>query len=389
MFGRGLATGTLDAAITWNRLVNTIVRVPASAQRPEVLGGYLYQLRLDDLTLTDTLLDASSTANKLLLFYPFLQATSGVDAAGVTRLKAAVGSGDIPASAFKQLAYGRATDPIPAEDLRDLLLAINAMPDGADVAIEILHMRLHSDCELKVPVAAELTEAAHALLGNLTFAKSDQDDYRLSQIVKACLTADKSAPLARELSENLRIAVGEYKTYAFHHNDFVDSLFATQPIAALDGLFGREASTFKQGLRVINQIRDRTAVLDRVSEDTLVQWCQLDPDKRYSGIASLITITHQTQDGLQWSGIAMRLLRESPHPEAVLDAFVEQFSPHGGWTGSPAATLETHLALLDALTGFPQLADAIAQQKERVRKAIDAYRKSEFTFSREHDQRFE
>jgi hypothetical protein len=100
-------------------------------------------------------------------------------------------------------------------------------------------------------------------------------------------------------------------------------------------------------------------------------------------------VTNPSPNGPQWTGIARRLLHQAPDPEAVLDALVTQFTPDGGWTGSMATMLEEHLPLLDALTDLPQLANAIGQQKERLRKAIDEYRKSEATFSQQHDQRFE
>ena len=69
--------------------------------------------------------------------------------------------------------------------------------------------------------------------------------------------------------------------------------------------------------------------------------------------------------------MAKRLLERAPNPAAVLKEFVDQFTPHGGWSGSLAATLEANESLLDALDEIAGLAEAIPQEKERLRAAIE------------------
>ena len=95
---------------------------------------------------------------------------------------------------YTYLAYGRATDPIPAADLKELVLTIAAMPAGFYVAVEILHMRLHSEEERKAGIAPELLDAGCALMQQYRFTeKNDREDYRLGAITKSCLIGAKGA----------------------------------------------------------------------------------------------------------------------------------------------------------------------------------------------------
>src|SRR5207302_3572426 len=109
--------------------------------------------------------------------------------------------------------YGRATDPIPAPDLKELVLTIAAMPSGYDVAVEILHMRLHSDEERKEGIPPEIIDAGCALMQQITFTKkNDREDYRLGAITKSCLTGDKGAAVTHEICRKVKDAVAKYET---------------------------------------------------------------------------------------------------------------------------------------------------------------------------------
>ena len=86
---------------------------------------------------------------------------------------------------------------------------------------------------------------------------------------------------------------------------------------------------------------------------------------------------------------SLRFLEHAPDPSAVLGEFVAQFTPSSGWSGSRAAILEANAALLDDLTGYPNLAGVAAQEKLKVQQSIEAQRRSETSFDRERDESFE
>ena len=74
------------------------------------------------------------------------------------------------------------------------------MPAGFYVAVEILHMRLHSEKERRAGIAPELLDAGCELMQQYTFAeKNDREDYRLGEITKSCLIGAKGAAVTKDM----------------------------------------------------------------------------------------------------------------------------------------------------------------------------------------------
>jgi hypothetical protein len=292
---------------------------------------------------------------------------------------------------FKQLAYGRATDTIPPADFKDIVLMIATMKAGYDVAVEMLSMRLHSHRERGEPIARELADAGCELLRQLNLAtKNDQGDYQIGEIAKDCLTGEHGAAVATTLCARLRAAVTTYQTYAFCHDDLLDALFNAQPRAALDGLCGGDSEELDRGIRLLRDVEGRKRPLAVVSEADLLRWCDENPRSRYPALAIVINIIEQVRDNPpRWTSVALRFLERAPDPAAVLHQFVPQFVPSSGWMDSSVAILESNATLLDQLDKYPNLHDAVAQEKERLQGWIKEQRGRQTASDRVRDERFE
>jgi hypothetical protein len=391
-FGQGLVDGTGDAADMWKRLVAALTATEQGLRRPQVLAGFLHQVHTGNKELANALLEDALEHETLAQWYPFLQVSFPLDLEGVARLKRSLALGKTPVAMYECLAYGRATDPIPAPDLKELVMTMAAMPSGYDVAIEILHMRLHSDEGRKDGIAPELIDAGRDLMEQLVFTKkNDREDYRLGGIAKSCLKGAKGAAVVKAICRKLKTAVAKYETYAFDNDDLLEGLFSAQPIAALDELFAGEATELQQGLRIMHDVRIRKYPLGVVTEADLLHWCDGQPATRYPALAQVITISHRKGEAapLQWTSIALRFLEKAPDPSTVLKEFVSQFKPASGWSGSLAAILEANATLLDDLDAYPNLAGIVAQEKLKVQQAIDAQKRFETSLDRARDERFE
>lgn len=288
------------------------------------------------------------------------------------------------------LAYGRATVPIPPDGLRALVLALAALPDGYDVAVEVLHARLHADGKQVVDHA--LTATGQDLLRRIPIAeKNDSLDYRLGKIARACLVGEEGSIVTQELCARLKGAVATYTTYASYHADLLEGLFLAQPFTTLTALCDGNEDDRARGMRILHDIRSRKDLISAIPEAELLRWCDERPDARYRAIAGVLPISHRTSDAdaLRWTAFALRFLERAPDPAAVLHEYVEQFAPRGVWSGSRAAIMQTNAALLDDLDGFAGLAAAVAQEKERMRQAIERERRFELACARERDERFE
>jgi hypothetical protein len=177
-FGQGLAKGASNPSQLWTRLIAAVEATEVPQQKPQVLMGFLAELNATNPDLVSTLLDNAVEHGTLSRWYPCLQVAIKIESRDVARLQRSLAVRKAPARIYTYLAYGRATDPIPAKEMKELVLTIAGLPDGDDVAVEILHMRLHSDEEREGGVAPELIDAGGRRL--IARETSGSNDHSLS-----------------------------------------------------------------------------------------------------------------------------------------------------------------------------------------------------------------
>ena len=251
-FGQGLMEGTPNPKATWDHLVMQLEATDKASQNIQILGGFLSALHAKNPQLADALLDDAVQNATLAAWYPTLQTAIAIDGGSVDRLKRSLALGNTPIERYESLAWGRATDPISAQDLRELLLAIAAKPNGFNPALEILGMRLYSDDLSKQGHAPEIIGAGRELLRQLKFTKkTDREDHRLEEIGKACLVGEDGAEVAREICRKLKDSVSKRETYSFNNGGLLQGLLGAQPAAVLDSFCTGDAAEIKQGIRII------------------------------------------------------------------------------------------------------------------------------------------
>jgi hypothetical protein len=393
-FGRGLAGASEDRRVTWAKLVEGLEQLPLEQRNVQVLRGFLAELWEQNRDLAQDLLDAALDQPALVAFVPVLHSAVQLDARSVERLKRALNSGQVPIWMYRNLALGRTTDQLAGGDLKGLLLLIAEQPDGFDVALEILFMRLYSDRSAQRQHEPELVEAGRQLLRRVRFRSGNQrDDHNLAGVVRACLTGPEAGSFAAEVASRLRQAVAAHETYAFDNDDLLKALLRVQPIAVLDALFDGDERERRAGIGVFDHLHDhRSNPADEISCEDLIAWCDRDREARYPLAASIVTFARRTEEsGPQvWSEQAKALLAHAPDPRNVLAVFVERFRPMS-WSGSRAALMEANTRLLDDLEGLvPAKSMQFAvEAKEQLGQAIAEERRRETEEDRDHDERFE
>jgi len=214
-----------------------------------------------------------------------------------------------------------------------LVLTIAAMPSGYDVAIEILHMRLHSEEERKAGIAPELIDAGCELMQQYTFArKYDREDYRLGAITKSCFIGTKGAAVTTEIVRKLKVAVEKYETSAFYHDDLLDGLFSAQPAAALDGLCGGDAKELEQGIRILRDVGSRKHPLAIVPEEHLFAGATKNRRPAIPQSSSYHDLrAHKRQWPPRWTSIALRFLeRAADRVKSSSGLLLNSCPPAGG-----------------------------------------------------------
>lgn len=391
-FGRGLAKGTDEPKKLWKKMVAEFGKAGANVNT-QVLRGFLNGLHQHEPKIAQELLDGAVVVEALKSVFPELQTAVPIDSAGVARIKKCLKGGGAPAESFRPLAWGRASDPIPAVELRDILVDLAGANEGLNVACEILYMRLHTDRE-KGSIAEELRQTGRFLLSKLKFTdKHDREDHQLGDIAKVCLQGAEGAETARSVCEKLRLAAAKNETSASYQDDLLKGMLSAQPLACLDGLFGRNAEEQAQGLEVLRDIRFlENNPIDGVADQTLLQWCDGAPETRYPLAGSMVSFSQQKGENseAEWSPTALALLAKAPDRIAYLRAVIGQFRPMS-WSGSRSAIMESNAKLLTKLDAYsdPKVVEFARSEKARLDEEAQRERKYETVRDKDQDERFE
>jgi hypothetical protein len=392
-FGTGLGSAPGDRRARWQALVSALRNVPPGERNLGVIAGYLTGLAGVEPGVANALLDGAVEDAVLGPWLPALQMAVPIDADGLQRLSRALEVGLAPIGMFGNLAGGRYADSVPGPDFRQLVSAIAGKPGGYGVAADVLSMRIFSDRSAKKEVAPELIEAGRTLLEGIVFERGNHmQDYRLSEIAKACLASPEAGDTAIAIAGRLRTAAAGYALSIYDYDQFVLALLKVQPRAALDGFFGGSEDDREAGRQVIEQIAmNQDNALDGVPDAVVLAWCEESRAERYAFMAQVVTYARSTDKAsLQWTPLARAMLDQAPEPVTVLAIFVERFSPMT-WNGSRAAEFEERARLLDDLADHPDkaLSAYAAEQRRQLADTVARYRRAEAEEHRDRDERFE
>jgi hypothetical protein len=389
-FGRGLGEGSKDPRVTWKDLGTALAATPASHRKTLALEGFLNGLHGKAPEVVDEILDESLTDECLGQKFPRLQAAVPIDKRGVERLKQCLTLGLAQITEYEALSGGRATDTISGEDLQALLSRIASKPDGALVALDILHMRLWSDAQQKKAVSSELIQAGCDVLKRIEFKKNAQTlDHRLAQVVKLCLGSEAGNEAFQAACENFKAAVTNYEVHTFEYDDFLQALFEVRPFEALDAFVGGKG---RLGTILLGTLGHDKNPLDVISDDVLIEWCGRDPARRYPLVARIIAQFESDDKGspVVWNSRVLKLLDHAADPVPVLKELVASLRP-SSWQGSRASAMASRLPMIEELQRHPNpaVAEFARQDSARLREEIEEERRHETERDKASDERFE
>lgn len=394
LIGEGTAESCADPELMWHKMLEQLNFVSGENRQIVLFRGFLIGLKKRNLTLAESLLDQVMQDSQLGIYYPFLQTAVDLNDSSLDRLMRSLARGISPIGQYINLAFGRAIDALPDSGLKSLILEIAKKSDGGfNVALEILYMKLFGCQQRNITPSTEIIETGKELLLLLEIdRRDDKEDTRLELIAKSCLLGDGGADVAKSICNKLIEASKDYRTGARDHDDLLDGLLTTQPMATLDAFFDGDEETIRLGQRFFGRLfSHRQNPVDVIDNSTFEKWCRYDPSVRYPILASIITPFKKFHDQpLKWTDQALFLLRNAPNKLEILKKFLVRFVPNS-WSGSRAAIIESNMQLLDDLKEFEvgDFAQYISQEKIRLKKYIEQERKSELERDRFSDERFE
>lgn len=256
-FGRGLALGAQDAVTMWRDLIAAITLHVDEDRGYAIVCGFLRGTSERDRQLAEAFFDEALKHPILGPQFPYLQVAIDLDERALGRLVTATELRLAPAWAYRYLALGRATDPLPSDGLSELVMRIAEMNDGFPVATEILSMRAHAARD-GAPFDAALIYCAQQLLEKCTFEKTDfQNDYNLAKLARHCLVGVEAEGVCRRLCQRLATALGDYRSSAHDYDDLIAVVFQVQPRVAMEefllGVDGRAERNLARHFRYVRR----------------------------------------------------------------------------------------------------------------------------------------
>lgn len=359
-----------------------------------------------DSEAVETILDEALADPSFKPMLVHLQASAGLTDRGIERLLEAVSMPDVASSTFENLAYRIDWDARSANDLASIILALAKREDGNSVASFILHGYIEDRKRAGVPLDAELKEAGRTLFAACKLERTETDEKpgnRLAPIVRFCLEPGKDDAIVRDFCSRFADAVLSYAIYSDDYGDLMAELGAKFPRAILDILVEGTWDD-DEGMPAVGKARGHRLAPTRAIEDEVaVAWAREKPVPRFTALAHLIALWSKAgqpevvhpdfDDSVQdivWKDTALRLMRDAPEPEPILEIYLSRFRP-GGWSGSLAQILASRMPLLNQLKSDsdPKVVIWAKGAIPRLEEEIENIRQWEAGRDRDRDERFE
>lgn len=336
--GEGLAEGATDLSQMWHELVGEFAKIAPNTRNATVLGGFIYQANQRDATFTSSVLESAIDDPDLAPSLPYLQARVGIDKAGINRLRRAIGKGVLRAVDFNSIANGAVNDS-PPEELSALLLDIAQLPEGVEIALDILHMHFFRDREGGQQWDHLLIETGRNLLCRTDFSKSGQlRDYGMHTVVSICCAGIKGEETARDVCNHLSVAIESYQASPYDLNYVLKGLFETQTFIALDAFLLHGATSRITNL--FNMHFSSDTPVEKVDPALLRQWANMDPTLRYPLLGQAIPMFKRKhgEESDDFDPVFLELLEAAPDKHAFLGDYWARLHPRS-WMGSLADVL--------------------------------------------------
>jgi len=391
-FGRGLAEGSNDKEDLFKILRLQLTNTPVEKRNINVILGFLsfcaendspfYNQKLDELLIDELFKD----------WFPLIQVSSTIDQRGIQRLHKSLDLEKSPASAFENLAWGRAHEPINDDELADLLNKILSKEGGIGVTVEIIKMRLHSRNKESEAISKKLITVAQDTMLMFTFDEERKKfgdwDNSLADIVRNCLNNEDGTAAARQLSQNLIKVISDNSSFRSDYKRLLSSLAQTQPLVFLDVFLGSndiEANHSKQ--MIYSNFKHDTNPLDQISDDTILSWCNDNPTVRYPLIAASIDPYKKSSETgeYEWKSIVYKIFEDAPELDAIFTCLSKSIEPRA-WSGSRADIIQSRSTLFQQLYEHDN-SEIIAWAKAQHSQLLEMIRK-EREWEKQRDRDF-
>jgi hypothetical protein len=287
---------------------------------------------------------------------------------------------------------------LPAERLLELAERLLIKPNGNDVLLDALSMKLHNKDPAEDTLGPELRR-----LGLKAATKSlleDQNDpggnkgYRIENVIRAALSFGGNEAERSEWVDTIFSVVDERYGYIHSCEKAIETTAELMPEDFLNRIFQGTEDQQQRRRFFIRNGGMRRCPLGKISVGELIRWCQKQNDANaWELIAFGIRVWEKGDDNRGGNSIrasAIEFLEAAPEPEKILHAYADRVTP-SSWSGSRVNVMQPRADAIEEITQHEstEIADAAKATSAWLKKAIERERVREQKEDEEREQRFE
>jgi hypothetical protein len=394
LFGIGLAEGSIALENDWNILYKQFSVKLSQNTSFSIMVGFLQQAAKIDKTVSDNILDQAVNDSVLATIYPHLQSAVIIDKNGIQRLHKSIEIGIAPIASYQFISIRSARECIDDEDYCQLIQKITEKKDSLNVALDILHLSFYDQ---KQDHSVKIKKLGQSLLSQLVFVRENRDqrhdDYVSSQVAEVCLQGECGELIAKGLCDKIFVALKNYDISNYLTHRLLCTLAKLYPDVLLNAFydFHLTSSNSSESLFDCDPEFNQNP-FSLIPEATLVSWCNIDPEHRYT-VAAIVIIPFVIQapdKTLKWTQSALALINNAPKPTKVLNEFKKMFHP-SFWSGSISFEMERRLPLFLQLKDHENIliVNWISSNEEGFKTSMKIQLEEEQKDNRNQFERFE
>ncbi|WP_063563846.1 hypothetical protein [Paenibacillus sp. O199] len=386
--GQGLAQETSDAKKFWTHMVEKLSEINYTNRQYLLLQGFLYYLALIDKSSAEEILDEAIDHELLSEVFPLLQSVV-IDTNGLDRLKRSLQLGKAPISSFGSLALIRTHDIDYNEKFFELIRLISSKEDGVAVAVELFYMRISRDDK---GLSQDIVSLGQELVLNYDFSqRSFENHHFVSEIIKICFTDVESTRNAKRIANKLYSSITEDNVFFSDLDHVFLSLVEVQPLEFLE-VFVRDTEEMDYRIAQIFSGQLNLNPLNLISDELIINWCDVKKTERYPLMASIIDAYQNTSPSqqIEWTSLAKYLIDNYFEPNVILEQLMHVFHPNH-WSDSLADVMLKRLPLLESLMKYenPFVVKWAKNKEPILKKEINRIRNWEQAQEQNQNERFE
>lgn len=396
-FGRGLAKGAHDMRVCWQQLVDQLELQPEVNKNFAVFGGFIEEADSINPLLAQELLDKCAQHPELRHVLVGLHPWREFTETDLDRCMALLDDPDTRAWMYGAILWRDAYADLPEVRVLDLAQRLLSKPNGDDVVLDALSMKLHGK-----EGAVDTLGSALRLVGLRAAIQRFQRDHsapggigehHMECVIGAALRFDGNETEKLEWLDTILAFVDEHYGYIHAFESAIQTTATLMPEAFLNRIFEGTEEQQHRRLFFIRHGGLRRSPLAKIDVDVLIEWCRARSDTSvWASVAAGISLWSKNGDqgAVTMSESAVRLLEASPEPEAVLEAFAERVTP-SSWSGSRVNVMQPRADAIGGLVEHESAEIAVAAKSVSAKlvKWIEHEKVREQQKDEEREQRFE